>query len=142
MAWCVPFFAWRALERSDCVVQVLSLELPNNNLQGPLTDLPTTIQTLNLNGNHLHGHMPASLFENATVGLGALKVLDLSDNDLEGSIPSFAAPLTNLVLSKNKLTRIDAQLPFSLRQLDLRLVSALLPLFGLLRGGAAQQQHD
>jgi Leucine rich repeat len=84
---------------------VTSLVLEDNNMSGSIAAVPwgslAFLQELNLQHNGIGGTLPASL---AT--LQSLQVLDLSDNDLGPSIPTFTGPanLLELDLAENLFT--------------------------------------
>ncbi len=85
--------------------RVTGIELPNNNLRGPLTSEMGDLEelaTLRLNHNRLTGPVPPELGR-----LGKLRQLVLSSNQLSGTIPGELgqlAGLEELVLSFNRLT--------------------------------------
>lgn len=81
--------------------RVYQIKLPNNNLNGPLTDLSamTSLSQLSLQDNGLTGNV-ASLTENAN-----LAYINLSNNKLSGPIPDFVKKNTirTLNLNSNRL---------------------------------------
>ncbi|XAR51798.1 Non-specific serine/threonine protein kinase [Bertholletia excelsa] len=97
--------------------RLISLELRDMNLGG---DIPESLrycfslQTLDLSGNNLNGSIPAEICN----WLPYLVTLDLSNNHLTGSIPADlvkCAFLNNLILSNNKLS---GSIPYQLSSLD------------------------
>lgn len=103
---------------------VTAINLPNNNLVGPLTpaigDL-SELTSLKLNLNHLQGSIPPILGQ-----LSKLQDLYLSENHLAGSIPSELGQLSqlrNLYLQNNSLHGLVpgqlSQLTGNLQGLDL-----------------------
>ena len=98
-----PLDDWRGVD-TGMDDRVTVLELPSNNLSGPiptvLGDL-TALTTLDLSRNGLTGEIPAAL-----ESLTALRTLDLSGNGLTGEVPSDLGDLTALTtldLSSNDL---------------------------------------
>ncbi|KAM0836967.1 hypothetical protein ACQ4PT_061978 [Festuca glaucescens] len=95
--------------------QLSELYLQQNYLSGPIpVDLAqcTKLHTLNLSCNSFHGNIPNKLFTMSTLSEG----LDLSYNNLSGSIPVEIGGLINLSplnISNNQLT---GQIPSTLAQ--------------------------
>ncbi|XP_075497038.1 LRR receptor-like serine/threonine-protein kinase GHR1 [Primulina tabacum] len=131
------------------------LDLSGNNLSGPIGMITsTTLNTLNLSSNVLSGELPLLMGSCAVVDLsrnqfegnlsrllkwGNIEILDLSHNNLVGSIPEVTAQflrLKYLNLSHNSLNgslpKVILQFPklmtldFSFNQLDGPLLPALL----------------
>ena len=99
----IPIWQWHGVT-TDCRGHVLRLELPDSNLSGPMPpDLGelSKLEFLDLSGNQLTGTIPEDL------GHSNLVWLDLSGNELTGSIPSVLGDLRNLMrlfLSENHLS--------------------------------------
>ncbi|XP_073058477.1 LRR receptor-like serine/threonine-protein kinase GHR1 [Primulina eburnea] len=142
------------LLKGDSLV-LTDLDLSGNNLSGPISMITsTTLNTLNLSSNVLSGELPLLTGSCAVVDLsrnqfegnlsrllrwGNIEILDLSHNNLVGSIPEVTAQflrLNYLNLSHNSLNgslpKVILQFPklttldFSFNQLDGPLLPALL----------------
>ncbi|XP_047333881.1 inactive LRR receptor-like serine/threonine-protein kinase BIR2 [Impatiens glandulifera] len=96
--------------------RILALELKEMRLAG---EIPSslqychTLQTLDLSGNNLRGSIPSQL----CTWLPFLVTLDLSNNQLSGQIPSDLSKclyLNNLILSENQLS---GSIPYELTSL-------------------------
>ncbi|MEZ4993446.1 MAG: HYR domain-containing protein [Saprospiraceae bacterium] len=85
----------------DVELRVISLDLPSNQLSGPIPNLnlPELVH-LNLRANKLNGPIP-----NFSL-MPKLEELHLGNNELEGRIPTFNAlpDLTHLILKNNSLS--------------------------------------
>lgn len=105
--WCSdkPLREWYGLEIDDIEGNLVTINLPWNNLKGELPAEIFTISSLvrlNLEGNNLIGNLSED-FGNFT----ELSSLGLSNNNFSGSIPASFAKLTKLnyfSLFENKLT--------------------------------------
>lgn len=75
------------------------LDLSANHFEGNISNLPASMQSLNLSDNALTGIIPPDLS-----GLTNLSRLDLSVNQLQGQIPPLSSDLQTLDLSGNSLT--------------------------------------
>ena len=95
--------------------RVTVLELPSNNLSGPiptvLGDL-TGLEALDLSRNGLTGKIPAAL-----ESLTALTTLDLSRNGLTGEIPAALGDLTALTTLDLSTNDLDGRIPSELGRL-------------------------
>ena len=95
--------------------RVTGLELPSNNLSGPiptvLGDL-TGLEVLDLSRNGLTGEIPSELG-----GLTSLTSLDLSANDLDQAIPSALGSLGNLVVLRLYANDLNRPIPTELGNL-------------------------
>lgn len=114
-----PLNEWYGVSTHDG--RVVSLDLPNNNLTGPLpaalADL-TSLLTLHLPQNKLTGPIPAD-FGSAP----RLRDLFLADNELSGPLPEAlgdAPSLEYIVLSRNRGLR--GPLPLSFDRLSLQML--------------------
>ena len=109
-----PLDDWRGVD-TGMDDRVTVLELPSNNLSGPiptvLGDL-TALTTLDLSRNGLTGEIPAAL-----ESLTALTTLDLSSNDLGGGIPSELGDLTALTTLDLSTNNLDGGIPSALGSL-------------------------
>ena len=109
-----PLDDWRGVD-TGMDDRVTVLELPSNNLSGPiptvLGDL-TDLEVLDLSRNGLTGEIPAAL-----ESLTALTTLDLSSNDLGGGIPSELGDLTALTTLDLSTNNLDGGIPSALGSL-------------------------
>jgi uncharacterized repeat protein (TIGR03803 family) len=88
--------------------QLTTLDLSENALGGSLTNIGLfpLLQTMELWGNHISGTIPINSGFFLGLSENTLQQLDMSDNDLDGTIPDFG-PFSHLVgldLSGNQLT--------------------------------------
>ena len=106
--------------------RVTGLELPSNNLSGPipavLGDL-TGLEVLDLSGNGLTGEIPAANgltgeIPAALESLTALTTLDLSRNGLTGEIPADLGDLTALTTLDLSANDLDGAIPSDLGETD------------------------
>ncbi len=105
--------AWRGV---TCQAgHVTRLELPDNNLNGPLPAALgqlTALQALDLSGNDLVGSLPPELGQ-----LTALQALNLAYSGLSGSLPSEMGQLTALQTLNLSHNQFSEALPSELGQL-------------------------
>jgi gliding motility-associated-like protein len=113
-----PFSTWQGVEvdAAGCVVKLI---LPNAGLIGTIPNSIFTgdnlkkLRVLNLSNNALTGTIPAALG-----GLGEIQIIELSRNQLSGAIPpslGSANSLRQLLLAENNLT---GTIPNTLGNLD------------------------
>ncbi|KAJ8769635.1 hypothetical protein K2173_005238 [Erythroxylum novogranatense] len=90
--------------------QLNFLNVSTNQFSGPIPALPTgNLQFLSLGGNHFHGEIPLHL-EYACTGL---VVLDLSSNNLSGSVPPGFASCISLGSFDISFNNFTGELPVS-----------------------------
>lgn len=120
------FFFFKTLHSSDSLqaldsqlshyAHLRTLDLSYNRLESLPSSLPRSLWDMRVAGNHLH-----SLDKNDTAYHWNLKVLDLSDNELErvvfinNTLPSLQA----LNLSHNKFWTVPTNMPHNLESIDL-----------------------
>ena len=99
---------------TDANSRVTMLELPGNNLSGPLLDALgslTSLTTLDLSGNRMSGTVPDF------TSLTSLTTLKLGDNQLTGTIPDWLGSLTGLQELSLRDNRFTGAIPEELRDL-------------------------
>ncbi|MCU0391603.1 MAG: leucine-rich repeat domain-containing protein, partial [Thermoflexibacter sp.] len=107
-----PVNTWQGVEL-DALGNVIALSLPNNNLEGQLSNavmvdgvlISQSLRYINLSGNKIQGQIPSQIGN-----LTNLEYLDLSKNQLTGNLSNDIAKLTKLttlLLSNNQLSGIN-----------------------------------
>jgi Leucine-rich repeat (LRR) protein len=95
--------SWYGVECNSTCTHVIAIELPSNNLNGPLPDLSalTELQTIYFFNNSIYGNIPSSLNS-----MTQLKTIHLGHNNLTGNIPSLSnlSQLQELTLYYNNLS--------------------------------------
>jgi len=93
-------------DKAHAPVDLRDLRLASNRLTGEIpaaVNTKTALVTLDLSNNDLNGKIPTEMSGLAS----SMKYMDLSGNDLEGSVATSLCSLTSLLqlsLSENKLT--------------------------------------
>ena len=109
-----PLSSWHGVS-TNSTGEVVRLDLPRNNLQGPipieLCHL-ASLGVLNLRYNDLTGDIPPELGL-----LSSLRWLGLAGNELEGNIPSDFGQLTQLISLDLNSTELTGNIPPELGQL-------------------------
>ncbi|KAL5543480.1 hypothetical protein UlMin_007264 [Ulmus minor] len=92
------------------------LALSNNKFFGPIPEgmLQSDLWYLFLSGNRINGEIPDSFF----VDYPSFDVIDLSNNNLTGSLPSSIANCTDLKVLDLKKNNFSGKIPESLGQLE------------------------
>jgi Leucine-rich repeat (LRR) protein/Ca2+-binding EF-hand superfamily protein len=107
-----PVNTWQGVEL-DALGNVIALSLPNNNLEGQLSNavmvdgvlISQSLRYMNLSGNKIQGQIPSQIGN-----LTNLEYLDLSKNQLTGNLSNDIAKLTKLttlLLSNNQLSGLN-----------------------------------
>ncbi|WVZ91713.1 hypothetical protein U9M48_037846 [Paspalum notatum var. saurae] len=97
---------------------VTNISLPNSDIRGQLGELNFSalpfLTHVDLSDNDLHGSIPASIFS-----LSMLSYLDLSSNQLTGEIPSEIGSLQNLTMLALSFNNLTGPIPSNLANLTM-----------------------
>jgi hypothetical protein len=91
-----------------------TLSISNCGLTGPVPDtIPDVLERLELPGNRLSGSLPE--ITTASNAASALRVLDVSNNDLQGSLPAMFGSHPGIVSVNLRGNRLTGTLPAEVR---------------------------